>query len=103
MEDALQSILAVIPIAASLFALPMQGAPPEQATQPVQGAQSEAEGDPNERICRAAPSPTGSRLGSTRRCGTRAQWRDWNLSRTYDRRAIESLQTQRSCRENDCR
>ncbi len=43
------------------------------ATAPVTTAPVE---DPNERICKASGTPTGTRLGSHRICMTRKEWND---------------------------
>ena len=99
----MQLMLALASIAASLVALPMQGEPSPQSEPSDQGAPAEPEGEPDGRVCRPMPPPTGSRLGATQRCGTRAQWRDWEINKTYARRSIERIQIERVCRDNDCR
>jgi hypothetical protein len=61
----------------ALFALAVTAAVPA-AAQEKKVAPNHNVGDPNERICETI-TPIGSRLGTKRFCGTRAEWADRKL------------------------
>lgn len=61
----------------ALFALAVTAAAPAVA-QEKKVAPNHNVGDPNERICETI-TPIGSRLGTKRFCGTRAEWADRKL------------------------
>jgi len=63
------------------------------------GQQQLGKKDPNEVVCERQEE-TGSRLGSTRVCKTRAQWAE---DRRVTRQEIEQVQVQRGCKDtNSC-
>ena len=96
--------LFVLPIGASLLALPALATPPEaqQSSGSASATASSDAPDPNERICRRVAPATGSRLAAKRQCATRAQWEDLENNAGFARRGIEAMQTQRTCTDSGC-
>ena len=67
----------------ALLALAMAGAESGKQVAPNHNV-----GDPNERICETI-TPIGSRIGTKKFCGTRAEWAD---RKRQDREALERAQ-----------
>jgi hypothetical protein len=55
-------------------------------------ASTSAAADPNAKVCRKLPPPTGTRLGSRRVCKTQAEW---DQERFDARQAVELMQNRR--------
>lgn len=70
----------------ALVALAMAGATVMESGKQV--APNHNVGDPNERICETI-TPIGTRLGTKKFCGTRAEWAD---RKRQDREALERAQ-----------
>lgn len=73
----------------AVLACPVLGEDPVSTVQPPAAksdAQSSASANPDEKVCRKQPPPTGSRLGAKTVCMTNRQWDElYSTNKTFVR------------------